>query len=1035
MPLDPRRVKALFVAALDLPDAPARAALLDRECGPDNDLRQRVERLLAAHDEAASESGPAPSFTSPLAGEVAELRSNSAGGGSFASPPPTRPGPADRGDLPRKGGGEEPAAPTIDLPPHTPTADLSPASPLAGESAAQRRVGGSSVSTADHDPAPDEGTVIGGRYKLLQQIGEGGMGTVWMAEQLHPVRRKVAVKLVKEGMDSRRVLARFEAERQALALMDHPHIAKVLDAGTTGPGAHAPGYEPSPLRGSDDFSPGGAAARSQGREPLVASPGRPYFVMELVKGVPLTQFCDAHRLTVPQRLELFQQICSAVQHAHQKGVIHRDLKPGNVLVESHDGKPVPKVIDFGLAKAVSELPLTDKSLFTAYGAVMGTPQYMAPEQAAFNAVDVDTRADIYALGVILYELLTGTPPIEKDRLRQAALDEVLRVIREEDPPTPSHRLSTAEGTPSVAANRQTEPKKLGRLVKGDLDWMVMKALSKDRNRRYETANGFAADVGRYLAGEPVLAVPPSAGYRLRKFVRRHKGQVVAAGLVLFALLAGIAGTTWGLVEAKKQERLAVAAQHAEAERAEGERLARLDAQANERLAGERLVQVEVERTKADAARVEAEGKAAEANAVVSFFADTVFAAARPKGQDGGLGRDVTLRDAITAALPALATGFKDQPLVEARLRWTLGGTFGYLGQPAEAVEQCERARALFTRHRGPDHPGTLTSMNNLALGYEGLGRHADALALREETLAASRRVLGPDHRITLTSMSSLAVSYHSLGRHPEALRLNEEVLTAQKRVLGPDHPDTLKSMINLALSYRALGRPADAIELREATLAASRRVLGPDHPDTLLSMNNLAASYADSGRTADALKLHEETLAARRRVLGPDHPNTLTSMRNLALSYRALGRPADSIKLFSELMAEVDRPGLDPRMIPSAFAGRLECCRALGDAAGCRATAAMWEKLGRPDANSLYDAACYRAVAAGVYAKKGQPAEAAADADKAMAWLRKAVAAGYRNRTHIEKDADLDALRGRPDFKALLATLPATAPPPREAKR
>ncbi|MBX9580590.1 MAG: serine/threonine protein kinase, partial [Gemmataceae bacterium] len=313
--------------------------------------------------------------------------------------------------------------------------------------------------------------------------------------------------------------------------------------------------------------------------PLGTFPGRPYFVMELVKGVPLTQFCDQHRLTVPQRLELFQQICSAVQHAHQKGVIHRDLKPTNVLVESHDGRPVPKVIDFGLAKAVSELPLTDKSLFTAFGAVMGTPQYMAPEQASFNAVDVDTRADIYALGVILYELLTGSPPIPKDRLRAAALDEVLRVIREEDPPTPSHRLSTAEGVPSVAANRQTEPKKLGRLVRGDLDWIVMKALAKDRNRRYETAVGFAADVGRFLADEPVLAGPPSAGYRLRKFVRRNRAVVLATAAVLLAVLTGAGVSAWQAIRATAAEKDA-------RESAEAESVARQQADASRREAEE-----------------------------------------------------------------------------------------------------------------------------------------------------------------------------------------------------------------------------------------------------------------------------------------------------------------------------------------------------------------------------------------------------------------------------------------------------------------
>ncbi len=352
-----------------------------------------------------------------------------------------------------------------------------------------------------------EGVVIAGRYKIRQEIGEGGMGSVYLAEQTAPVRRMVALKLIKAGMDSRNVLARFEAERQALALMDHPNIAKVLDAGAT-----------------DD--------------------GRPFFVMELVKGVPLTDYCDRHRLGLPERLALFRQICSAVQHAHQKGIIHRDLKPTNILVESHDDKPVPKVIDFGLAKATGGMHLSDHTLFTAFGNVMGTPLYMAPEQATFNAMDIDTRADIYALGVILYELLTGTTPIRRDTLRRAALDEMLRVIREDEPPTPSSRISSSDTPPSPAANRHVEPARLSRLVKGDLDWIVMKALAKERDRRYESAIGLADDIERFTNHEPVSAGPPTARYRLRKFVRRNRGRVVAAALVLWRWSAGWSGPRW-----------------------------------------------------------------------------------------------------------------------------------------------------------------------------------------------------------------------------------------------------------------------------------------------------------------------------------------------------------------------------------------------------------------------------------------------------------------------------------------------------------
>jgi eukaryotic-like serine/threonine-protein kinase len=379
------------------------------------------------------------------------------------------------------------------------------------------------------DAAPPEGpSSVLGPYKLVEPIGEGGMGTVWMAQQTEPVKRVVALKLIKAGMDSKQVLARFEAERQALALMDHPHIAKVLDAGTTGA-------------------------------------GRPYFVMELVRGVPITRYCDERRLTPRQRLELFIPVCQAVQHAHQKGIIHRDLKPSNVLVALYDGQPVPKVIDFGVAKAAGQ-PLTDKTLVTGFGALVGTLEYMSPEQAEINQLDIDTRSDIYSLGVLLYELLTGSPPFSRKELEKAGMLEMLRVIREQEPTKPSTKLSTAKGLPTLAANRGTEPAKLTKLVRGELDWIVMKALEKDRNRRYETANSFAMDVQRYLADEPVLACPPSAGYRLRKFVRRNKGALATAALLVVMLLvvggALVVSALWAanaraLVEADAKKKLEV----------------------------------------------------------------------------------------------------------------------------------------------------------------------------------------------------------------------------------------------------------------------------------------------------------------------------------------------------------------------------------------------------------------------------------------------------------------------------------------------
>src|SRR5262245_9882572 len=380
---------------------------------------------------------------------------------------------------------------------------------LAGQEAA----GG----TVDAPLSESAGTVIG-PYKLIEQIGEGGMGTVWMAQQTEPVKRLVAVKLIKAGMDSKQFIARFEAERQALALMDHPNIARVLDARTPGT-------------------------------------GRPYFVMDLVKGVPITEYCDEHHLTPRQRLELFVPVCQAVQHAHQKAVIHRDLKPSNVLVALSDGKPMPKVIDFGVAKAAGQ-QLTEMTLVTGFGAIVGTLEYMSPEQAQINQLDIDTRSDIYSLGVLLYELLTGTTPLERKRVKESGMLEALRIIREEDAPTLSNRLGTTQELPAIAANRGLEPAKLTKLVRCELDWIVMKALEKNRNRRYETANAFAMDVQRYLADEPVQACPPSAGYRFRKFARRYKAALATAsamGLALLIAVAVLATSTVSITRAWQSE--------------------------------------------------------------------------------------------------------------------------------------------------------------------------------------------------------------------------------------------------------------------------------------------------------------------------------------------------------------------------------------------------------------------------------------------------------------------------------------------------
>ncbi len=372
----------------------------------------------------------------------------------------------------------------------------------------------------DHPPLAEGPGARIGPYKLREQIGEGGMGTVYVAEQQHPVRRKVALKIIKPGMDSAQVIARFEAERQALALMDHQNIARVLDAGTT-------------------------------------ESGRPYFVMELVHGVPITQFCDANQLTPRQRLELFIPVCHAIQHAHQKGIIHRDIKPSNVLVTMYDDKPVPKVIDFGVAKA-TEQRLTEKTVYTQFGALVGTFEYMSPEQAEMNAFGVDTRSDVYSLGVLLYELLTGTTPLGRERLRTAALHELVRLIKEEEAPRPSARLSGSDLLPRIAAARRTEPGRLPKLMRGELDWIVMRCLEKDRARRYETASGLARDVERYLADEPVEAGPPGARYRLGKFARKHRTALVTAASFAGLLVAAVVMSTLLAVWAMSARREAAA---------------------------------------------------------------------------------------------------------------------------------------------------------------------------------------------------------------------------------------------------------------------------------------------------------------------------------------------------------------------------------------------------------------------------------------------------------------------------------------------
>jgi eukaryotic-like serine/threonine-protein kinase len=679
---------------------------------------------------------------------------------------------------------------------------------------------GPAVNVDEQPVGEVPGTVIG-PYKLIEQIGEGGMGTVWMAQQTEPVRRLVAVKLIKAGMDSRQVLARFEAERQALALMDHVNIARVLEAGT-------------------------------------AAVGRPYVVMDLVKGVPITRYCDEHHLTPRQRLELFIPVCQAVQHAHQKGIIHRDLKPSNVLVALYDGKPVPKVIDFGLAKAAGQ-QLTDKTLVTGFGAILGTPEYMSPEQAEINQLDIDTRSDIYSLGVLLYELLTGSTPFTKKDLGQAGMLEMLRVIREQEPSKPSAKLSTAEGLPTLAANRGTEPAKLTKLVRGELDWIVMKALEKDRDRRYETANGLAMDVQRYLSEESVLACPPSAAYRLRKLVRRNRGAVAAACLLAIALLAGIVGTTVGLVLAEH--------------RAEGERRAKESAQ-------KRLAQIE-------------KG----IDILGSMFEDL-----DPNSEEKEVRPlRVILGDRLAQAAAELEGEAIGDPLVVARLQDRLGQSYLGLGHGAGAEALFTKAVTTRRAHLGADDPLTLGSKHNLARAYEAAGKRDEAIKLFEQVRTARAKVLGADHLDTLNTVNELASEYWHAGRPFEAIPLLERVRDQRITQLGEDNDHTLSTLQILAGTYLTAEKHREAIALAEQVWNARVKKHGDDHPQAIEAMGYLAYVYQGSYKMKQALDLFEQARDKTVPKLGPYHPLTLRILQNLGHMYRAYRRTPEAIALLEQV--------------------------------------------------------------------------------------------------------------------------------------
>jgi serine/threonine protein kinase/tetratricopeptide (TPR) repeat protein len=920
-----------------------------------------------------------------------------------------------------------------------------------------------------------------GPYKLLQLLGEGGMGAVYMAEQEEPVKRRVALKIIKAGLDSARVIARFEQERQALAMMDHPNIAKVLDAGTIE--AHGP--------------------------PSVGL-ARPYFVMELVKGIPITKFCDQEHLTPKERLELFVPVCHAVQHAHQKGIIHRDIKPSNVLIALYDGKPVPKVIDFGVAKATAQ-KLTEKTMFTEVGQIVGTLEYMAPEQAELNNLDIDTRADIYSLGVLLYELLTGSPPFTSKQLRSAAFDEMLRIIREVEPPKPSTKLSSTDELPAIAALRKLEPSKLAKLVKGDLDWIVMKALEKDRGRRYETANGLAMDVQRYLADEPVLASPPSAGYRLRKFVRKNRGPVLAASIIAVLLLCGIIGTSFGFLHADRLRQVAekneqeAREEKSKAETYQQQAMDALKATTDdviEHLLGSKpllgpaekaFLQSTLKRWQTLAAE---QGDSERARAIRAEGVFRVAFVRRNLGQDeqarAGFEEAIELLERLAVDFPAvpkyrneLAAGYVN-----------LGIFLNALGKRAEAeaayrkgLSGYEKLATEFTAE--PLYrQGLGKSYNNLGPLLRNWGKLPEAeAAYRQATstlekLATDYAAVAEYRHELAASQNNLAILLHNLGKRPEAEAACRQALNIREKLVN-DNPAVPSYRNALAVSHGNLANMlADSRKAAEAEAAYRRAInvqkeLVADYPampqyrlGLAANYNNLGILCRDVGKLPEAEAAHRQALAIREKLatefptipeyrmdLGGSQGNIGRLERSKHQPEKALQWYAKSIDTIKGVLRQVKVNATALRILRNGYAGQAQALddlkrhadavldwdkavelspeterpqfrmdRALSRVRAGQVDAALQEATDLakiPDPRMLYNAACVFALAAG---RKDEPSGSLSKEDcakRAIALLQQAVAKGYKDVDHMKKDDDLKALRELDDFKKLVAELEA----------